>query len=63
MIILLFFSLIRMKLFAFIKPFHSICFQGHVEQWIDFATLEIDVHIGALAGPRYGYRAYHAAVS
>ncbi|KAG6600716.1 Elongation factor 1-gamma 3 [Cucurbita argyrosperma subsp. argyrosperma] len=35
---------------------------GHVEQWIDFATLEIDVHIGALAGPRYGYRAYHAAV-
>ena len=52
-----------MKLFAFIKPFHSICFQGHVEQWIDFATLEIDVHIGALAGPRYGYRAYHAAVS
>ncbi|XP_057523011.1 elongation factor 1-gamma 2-like [Amaranthus tricolor] len=31
---------------------------AHIEQWIDFASLEIDVHIGRWLYPRLGYGLY-----
>ncbi|XP_022929411.1 elongation factor 1-gamma [Cucurbita moschata] len=35
---------------------------GHVEQWIDFSTTEIDAHISTILRPRFGYGVYHPAV-
>lgn len=35
------------------------CFsQGHIEQWIDFASLEIDANIGHWFRPRMGRAVY-----
>ncbi|WOL13017.1 Elongation factor 1-gamma [Canna indica] len=36
-------------------------FQAHIEQWIDFATLEIDANIIKWVAPRFGYGPYLAA--
>ncbi|XP_050942758.1 elongation factor 1-gamma-like [Cucumis melo] len=33
---------------------------GHIEQWIDFSSLEIDSHISTILAPRYGYGVYYA---
>lgn len=45
--------------------FHSflIIFQGRIEQWIDFASLEIDSNILAWFRPRIGRAAYLPPVS
>jgi hypothetical protein len=37
-------------------------YQGQIEQWIDFSTLEIDVNIGKWLGPRFGSGVYNAEV-
>ncbi|XP_022136686.1 elongation factor 1-gamma [Momordica charantia] len=34
---------------------------GHVEQWIDFSSLEIDTYILTILRPRFGYGVYDAA--
>ncbi|CAL1355858.1 unnamed protein product [Linum trigynum] len=36
----------------------SLIDYAHIEQWIDFATLEIDANIGGWLRPRYGRAAY-----
>lgn len=41
----------------------SVSFQGHVEQWIDFSSLEIDINITRWYFPRIGYGVYLPPVS
>lgn len=40
-----------------------IVLQGHIEQWMDFATLEIDSNILTWFRPRMGRAAYLPPVS
>lgn len=40
-----------------------LIFQGHTEQWIDFASMEIDANISGWVYPRMGYRVYLPPVS
>ena len=42
---------------------YSWFLQGHVEQWIDFATLEIDTNILRWFIPRIGFAVYLPPVS
>uniref|UniRef100_A0A0A0L2P8 Elongation factor 1-gamma n=1 Tax=Cucumis sativus TaxID=3659 RepID=A0A0A0L2P8_CUCSA len=35
---------------------------GHVEQWIDFSTFEIDIPVSTKLRPRFGYAAFHPGV-
>lgn len=58
------FSSIRKERLCFylsIVSFYS--FQGHVEQWIDFSTFEIDNNLSVILRPRFGYAVYHPGVS
>ena len=43
--------------------FRFYSFQGHVEQWIDFSTFEIDIPVSTKLRPRFGYAAFHPGVS
>jgi hypothetical protein len=38
--------------------FGCLHFQAHIEQWIDFASLEIDANIGNWLRPRMGRAVY-----
>ncbi|XP_045817584.1 elongation factor 1-gamma-like isoform X1 [Trifolium pratense] len=47
--------------FGNVLLFHSLCillFQAHVDQWIDFSSLEIDANIIKLYLPRLGFAPY-----
>jgi len=42
---------------------HVFTFQAHIEQWIDFSSLEIDANMLKWFAPRMGYAPFSAPVS
>jgi hypothetical protein len=50
-------------MFLFQPVLRCTClFQAHIEQWIDFATTEVDANIGKWLYPRMGFYPYAAVV-
>lgn len=43
--------------------FNALMFQGHIEQWIDFSSLEIDANLIKWYSPRIGRAPYLPPVS